>query len=166
MLEQLLGSRSVGSAMMTQIQLRALNALGISLLVPWAFSPLGSQPVLRALSSRHEPKIATLTIVIYDNLHASGLSGLVVQSPASLENTDAFSQYLHVLFSAVLMTPQSIKIGSMAPGGGSRRQIPTTPLIHLIVGASLYTTSSMTTGMTGNIEKAEDSSATLVRHPS
>ena len=53
-LEQLLGSRTIGSAILTQFQLRSLNLLGVSLISVWAFSPLGGQSFLRMLRSRFD----------------------------------------------------------------------------------------------------------------
>lgn len=55
----------------------------------------------------------TSSIVIYDSLHASGLCGLIVQSPTLQEATDAYFQYLQLLFSAVLITPPSVQTGSI-----------------------------------------------------
>jgi hypothetical protein len=131
MLEQLLGSRSVGAAVVTQFQLRALNALGISLLVLWAFSPLGSQSILRALTSSLESREATSTIAIYDNLHASGLNirnrWSEGSSSDSGEPANKFNGYLRVLFNAMLMTPKSIKVGPMDQWGNVK--IPFLPFV-------------------------------------
>jgi hypothetical protein len=131
MLEQLLGSRSVGAAVVTQFQLRAINALGISLLVIWAFSPLGSQSILRALTSSLESREATSTIAIYDNLHASGLNirnrWSEGSSSDSGEPANKFNGYLRVLFNAMLMTPKSIKGGPMDQWGNVK--IPFLPFV-------------------------------------
>ncbi|KAJ8118892.1 hypothetical protein OPT61_g220 [Boeremia exigua] len=112
-LEQLLGSRSVGSVVTTQFQLRAFNLLGVLLIVIWACSPLGSQSILRTLSSGVQPQETTSRVVYYDSLNRSGLSDIVVVSPNSLEIANTFFQYLTVLFSATLMTSDAVKVSSM-----------------------------------------------------
>jgi hypothetical protein len=50
LIEQLLGSNNITGALTTQIQLRALNALGIFIVVLWCLSPVGSQASLRVVS--------------------------------------------------------------------------------------------------------------------
>ena len=49
-LEQLLGSRTIGSTFLTLVSLRLYNFLGLLLVVLWALSPLGGQATLRTPS--------------------------------------------------------------------------------------------------------------------
>ncbi|KAF6824630.1 hypothetical protein CMUS01_10157 [Colletotrichum musicola] len=51
LLEQLMGSRTVGSTLVTLFTLRTLNLLAAALLCVWVFSPLGAQAILRMLDS-------------------------------------------------------------------------------------------------------------------
>ncbi|CZR58158.1 uncharacterized protein PAC_08049 [Phialocephala subalpina] len=51
-IEQLLGSNTISGALITQVQLRAFNILGLILVVLWCLSPLGSQASLRVVSVR------------------------------------------------------------------------------------------------------------------
>lgn len=126
MLEQLLGSRSVGSAVATQLQLHAFNLLGISLLIVWAFSPLGSQAILRVLSSSLEPRVSTSTIVNYDNLHAVGMPTQSVMTGGDQYPARAFNQYIKTIFGALIVSPVSTKIGSMDQWGNVK--IPFLPI--------------------------------------
>lgn len=48
-LEQLMGSQTLGSAYSTHIQLRIVNPVGICLLGIWLLSPIGAQSLLRIL---------------------------------------------------------------------------------------------------------------------
>lgn len=116
-LEQLLGSRSVGSVVTTQLHFRALNLLGSSLLLIWAFSPLGSQSILRILGSRLEPMESISSVTYYDNLHESGFAGLYSVSPGLADHIAGFSQYLNSLFTATLMTPEATKLDPMDQWG-------------------------------------------------
>ncbi|CAG9977310.1 unnamed protein product [Clonostachys byssicola] len=63
-LEQLMGSRTVGSAVATHFELRAFNMLGVLILFIWVFSPLGGQSFLRVLDIAYPP---TNTSLFYMN---------------------------------------------------------------------------------------------------
>lgn len=54
-LEQLMGSRTLGAALMIHCQLRSANVLTLGLLLVWACSPLGGQAFLRILRSESRP---------------------------------------------------------------------------------------------------------------
>ncbi|KAL2074332.1 hypothetical protein VTL71DRAFT_8110 [Oculimacula yallundae] len=66
LLEQLIGSRTVGGVIITHFNLRIFNMLDASLLFVWAFSPLGSQSVLRILESGFKEQITNSSVVYYD----------------------------------------------------------------------------------------------------
>jgi hypothetical protein len=113
-LEQFLGSRSVGSVVTTQLHFRALNSLGLSLLLIWAFSPLGSQSILRILGSHLESTESISTVTYYDNLHESGFASITVEdNKYTKEVADLFFQYLNTLFSAALVTSETTKLDTM-----------------------------------------------------
>lgn len=73
-LEQLLGSRTFGGTVISQYQLRTINALSISLLLLWVFSPLGTQSILRVLSPTLEPVSVNSTVLYQDTELRQGLS--------------------------------------------------------------------------------------------
>lgn len=59
-LEQLMGSRTVGSAVATHFELRAFNILGFLILFVWIFSPVGGQSFLRVLDMTYPPANTSL----------------------------------------------------------------------------------------------------------
>ncbi|KAF4883324.1 hypothetical protein CGCF415_v009781 [Colletotrichum fructicola] len=74
-LEQLIGSRTVGSTLLTIFQFRTTNALAGVLLVVWVFSPLGAQAFLRALDSKHQAEYQPANVTYLDNLGPSSFYG-------------------------------------------------------------------------------------------
>lgn len=69
LLEQLMGSRTVGGAVLTLFTM-PLGWLHVVLLAIWAFSPLGAQSIFRVLEIRHEPMHGSAAITYLDNIHA------------------------------------------------------------------------------------------------
>ncbi|KAL2680622.1 hypothetical protein Neosp_008224 [[Neocosmospora] mangrovei] len=65
-LEQLLGSQTVGSTVLTHAKLCIMNPLGVGLLFIWIFSPLGGQSLLRILGSNLESVVQNSTVVHFD----------------------------------------------------------------------------------------------------
>ena len=65
-LEQLMGSRTIGSTVLTQIQLRTFNVLAVLLVLVWAFSPLGGQSLLRMLDLRLNTVVHPSAITYFD----------------------------------------------------------------------------------------------------
>lgn len=125
-LEQLLGSRTVGSVLTTQFQLKTFNVLGISLILVWTFSPLGTQAILRSLNSRLEPRESTSIITYYDNLEQTGLASIGANSPGSEEGSETYFQYLKYLFLSTLLTPETTKLDPMDQWGNVK--IPFLPI--------------------------------------
>lgn len=60
-LEQLMGSRTVVSTVVTQYKLRAFNIIGICLALLWLVSPLGGQSVLRIIEPGFKPILSENT---------------------------------------------------------------------------------------------------------
>lgn len=129
-LEQLLGSRSVGSALTTQLHLMSFNTLGVALLLAWACSPLGSQSILRSLGSRLDVKESTSKVVWFDNLHESGLATWRLTTDSRTLIFDAYNYLLPTLYSTTLMSPEAtkrepmdqwgnVKIPFLTPSGGN-----------------------------------------------
>ncbi|KAM0439602.1 hypothetical protein ACHAPT_000694 [Fusarium lateritium] len=112
-LEQLLGSRTVGGALVTQFQLQALNPLAVSLILVWAVSPLGAQSILRMLGSRLDEKTHPSSVVYFDTDAESQPSYNEGATGSSVESNLAFLSYLGIMFGAALLSPKSARIDSM-----------------------------------------------------
>ncbi|OMP83028.1 hypothetical protein BK809_0001220, partial [Diplodia seriata] len=61
-LDQLLGSTSVVSTIITQFQLRAYGPVGVCLMLLWIISPLGGQATLRILDTKLQVDNSSITI--------------------------------------------------------------------------------------------------------
>ncbi|KAH8173876.1 hypothetical protein LIA77_05295 [Sarocladium implicatum] len=115
-LEQLLGSRTFGGTILTQVHLRGVNALGIGLIIFWSFSPLGAQSLLRILSTEWAP-ISKANSVVYQNTEMTqGLS--LVPTPDLIAagggqpmegEYQAIFQYLGRRLSALILAPESLQ---------------------------------------------------------
>ncbi|KAM5347314.1 hypothetical protein ACJ41O_010319 [Fusarium nematophilum] len=110
-LEQLIGSRTVGSTFLTQLHLGRVNPLGVSLLFVWAFSPIGSQSILRALGSGLEQHVEPSTVVCFDSKTRS-LLGEMMLYVGTGPTVVLFAQ-LASMFNALLLTPAATKTDSM-----------------------------------------------------
>ncbi|KAM0425257.1 hypothetical protein ACHAPT_009574 [Fusarium lateritium] len=119
-LEQLLGSQTVGSTVLTHTKLWILNPLGIGLLFIWVFSPLGGQSLLRILGSHLEPVVEHSTIVHFDSDATSTLAGLRPASGSASGFIDDTIRYLGNWYSALLLAPPTIKTDGMDLWGNVR----------------------------------------------
>ena len=108
-LEQLLGSRTVGGAILTQFQLRAFNLLGLALLLLWVFSPLGSQAVLRMVESRLATHTESATPVYFDTNARTIFAGMETRTPNSFTSSNNVLDLVATMYSALLLTPLAIK---------------------------------------------------------
>ncbi|RSL69957.1 hypothetical protein CEP54_002034 [Fusarium duplospermum] len=93
-LEQLLGSQTVGSTVLTHAKLCFMNPLAAGLLFIWIFSPLGGQSLLRILSSHLEPVVQNSTIVHFDSDSASILAHPEPTTEGGLSGSDELIRYL------------------------------------------------------------------------
>ncbi|KAI8681698.1 hypothetical protein NCS55_00422400 [Fusarium keratoplasticum] len=109
-LEQLMGSRTVGGALLTQFQLRTLNPLAVSLILVWAVSPLGAQSILRMFGSRLDERGHASTVVYFDTDAESQPSH---NDGGPSESHIEFLSFLGTMFGAALLSPKSIKTDSM-----------------------------------------------------
>ncbi|CAI6014663.1 unnamed protein product, partial [Clonostachys chloroleuca] len=111
-LEQLLGSRTVGGAVLTQYHLRAFNFLGIGILILWAMSPVGSQAILRLVVPKIEKSTTAGKVVYFDHLW-NELGGVAVMQGGSSENLDATTNgtinMMNTLYGAMVLAPSSTK---------------------------------------------------------
>ncbi|KAJ4326672.1 hypothetical protein N0V84_002898 [Fusarium piperis] len=112
-LEQLIGSQTVGSTVLTHAKLCIMNPLAAGLLLIWIFSPLGGQSLLRILGSRLEPVVQNSTIVHFDTDAASILAQLRPIGGPELGIIDDEFRYLGNWYSALLLAPPMTKTDSM-----------------------------------------------------
>ncbi|KAJ3541523.1 hypothetical protein NM208_g4577 [Fusarium decemcellulare] len=113
LLEQLIGSRTVGSTFLTQIYLRKFNLLSLILLLIWAFSPLGSQSVLRMLRTRFEPVNESSQVLYYPTDARSLFSSVVVNDPVSSASWASISVYIQGVYTALFLSSLSAKTNAM-----------------------------------------------------
>ncbi|KAF4458791.1 hypothetical protein FALBO_14464 [Fusarium albosuccineum] len=113
LLEQLIGSRTVGSTFLTQIYLRKFNLLSLILLLIWAFSPLGSQSVLRMLRTRLEPVNESSQVLYYPTEAPSLFSSVVVNDPVSSASWASISVYIQSVYTALFLSSLSAKTNAM-----------------------------------------------------
>ncbi|KAI1056593.1 hypothetical protein LB507_001444 [Fusarium sp. FIESC RH6] len=113
LLEQLIGSRTVGSTFTTQIGLGRFNLLGLVLLLLWAFSPLGSQAALRALDSKLEPVNSTSNVLYFSTDAENQLaSDLPISPQSSLDDSRAMG-HIKNMFAALFLTSEERKTDPM-----------------------------------------------------
>jgi hypothetical protein len=120
LLEQLIGSRTVGSTLTTQINLGKFNILGFVLLVLWAFSPLGSQSVLRMLGTRLEPMYETSKVFYFDTDAHSQLASDLPWSPESSANAATQSSFIRTMYTSLFLASASSKKSPMDIWGNVR----------------------------------------------
>jgi hypothetical protein len=128
-LEQLAGSKTLGSTISCQYHARGFNLLGIGLLSLWAISPLGGQAALRILETEAVKEI-TPTNVIYFNTDTP--SNLVSEIQTSVDTT--FQWYysnIGALYISTLFTPLSIKNSTMDLWGNAK-----IPILSSYAGSS------------------------------
>ncbi|KAL2075493.1 hypothetical protein VTL71DRAFT_436 [Oculimacula yallundae] len=111
LLERLMGSRTVGGTIVTQVRLRSLTIVGVGLVLLWLLSPLGSQSVLRILSTGAVSSAVDSRIAYSNSRQASLASGPAFNSWFSA---------LAALFSTAIITPEVAKNSSMDHWGNVR----------------------------------------------
>ncbi|KAF6786833.1 hypothetical protein CSOJ01_15334 [Colletotrichum sojae] len=113
LLEQLIGSRTVGSTVLTLIHFRLLSVMSLSLLIAWAMSPLGTQALLRMKSTRLEPRVEPTNVTYFDNsARNTVLDRLYVGGSGSYSN-DAWWRGLAAMYTTLVSTPDTIKSDTM-----------------------------------------------------
>jgi hypothetical protein len=102
-LERLVGSQTVGGAILTQFRLWPLSFLAFGLILLWLLSPLGSQAILRTLSTTLT-SINSTTNITYISTRQPSYSG------TSQFYNEWFSGFAG-LFGASLLASQPVKVG-------------------------------------------------------
>ncbi|KAH7419391.1 hypothetical protein BKA64DRAFT_15773 [Cadophora sp. MPI-SDFR-AT-0126] len=111
LLERLVGSRTVGGTIITQARLRSITLVSFGLVFLWLLSPLGSQSVLRILSTSTESSTSKSDIAYFNSRQASQAS-----SPTFNSWFSAFA----AMFSSALLSPEAAKNSSMDIWGNVR----------------------------------------------
>ncbi|KAK1622903.1 hypothetical protein BDP81DRAFT_385405 [Colletotrichum phormii] len=129
-LEQLMGSRTVGGTVLTVFSLASFNILAASLLITWALSPLGTQSLLRMMTSRLEPRLTATNITYFDNSATSGLIGKNWVGGSNSYPRDAWFRSLTSLYIALVTSSGGIKSESVDLWGNAkvpflRHNVPT-----------------------------------------
>ncbi|RSL45120.1 hypothetical protein CEP54_014400 [Fusarium duplospermum] len=112
-LEQLIGSRTFGSTVVTLLHHRVSKPLSIVLILVWALSPLGAQSMLRMLESRLEPRVQDSTVIHFDTDAPTQQSCMMPSSRDGSAGLAAMVSYVKTMFSAVLLSPSTTKLDSM-----------------------------------------------------
>lgn len=120
LLEQLLGSRTMGSTVLTHFQLQSFNLIGVLLVLCWAFSPFGGQSLLRMLDSRLATVTHSSNIWRDDPETPSMFSSLrdvrdpdPSLDPIIKQAVDEHTNLIDALYNAALLSPDSVKNSSM-----------------------------------------------------
>ncbi|KAF6824096.1 hypothetical protein CPLU01_11025 [Colletotrichum plurivorum] len=112
-LEQLIGSRTVGSTVLTLLHFRLVNVMSLSLLLTWALSPLGTQGLLRMKSTRLEPRAAEARVTYFDNNAQSQLAMHTNRSEPFGTEYRAYFRALAAMYTTLIATPDTIKSDTM-----------------------------------------------------
>jgi hypothetical protein len=105
-LEQLVGSQSVFGALMTQVVLQRFGLLSLGIIFVWAFSPLGGQASLRALSTEFRANM-TSSELVYMNMTRQ-IGGF------EAGYSQALSSYaINSIYTGCLVSGQDNKAGTM-----------------------------------------------------
>lgn len=109
----MLGSRTFGGTIVTQISLGTVNFVGIGLVLIWVLSPLGTQAILRVLETRPEPITSSADVVFMETALNTGLTGMTAESQHDQARTTTFFAQLGNSLSSLLNVPQYIQADTM-----------------------------------------------------
>jgi hypothetical protein len=107
-----MGSRTVASALTTQVQLRSFNILGLLMIFVWSLSPLGAQSILHILDTPVLPT-STVSSVAYMNSRQQSYSD---PRPSSSFRGEWFNS-LAIEMGSMLIAPTEVKVSSMDING-------------------------------------------------
>lgn len=112
-LEQLIGSRTVGSTVLTLLHFRLVNVMSLALLLTWALSPLGTQGLLRMKSTRLEHRAVDTQVTYFDNNARSQLVTHTTRNEPFDTKFRAYFRALAAMYTTLLATPDTIKSDTM-----------------------------------------------------
>ncbi|KAL6355642.1 hypothetical protein LRP88_11245 [Fusarium phalaenopsidis] len=108
-LEQLMGSRTLGAAFLTQAELGAFNLVGLVIVFTWIWSPLGGQALLRMLDSRLDTIITPSTVVHFDTDATPQFEAWYEVSAVRTRHRRSIVATPHSMYNAALLSPDSIR---------------------------------------------------------
>ncbi|KAH7253373.1 hypothetical protein B0J15DRAFT_536315 [Fusarium solani] len=123
-LEQLMGSRTLGAAFLTQAELGAFNLVGLVIVFTWIWSPLGGQALLRMLDSRLDTIISPSTVVHFDTDAAPQFEAWYEVSVVRTRHRRSIVATPHSMYNAALLSPDSIRNDSQDLWGN---RVPSSP---------------------------------------
>jgi hypothetical protein len=108
-LDQLVGSRTLGSTITTHYQLKSFNTLGLGLLILWSISPIGGQAVLRVQSTNSKLKATPATFNYFNTDTASQVTVTYATGPDNAGDVDAWFTRIASLYTATLLGTETFK---------------------------------------------------------
>ena len=101
-----MGSRTVASTFVTQVQLRSFNLIGLGLLLVWSLSPIGGQAILHILYTPEKFTTSDANITYFNSRQQS------YSAPAGPFQNQWYPGFT-VLFGSSLLAPTVVKKSSM-----------------------------------------------------
>ena len=108
-LDQLVGSRTLGSTITTHYHLRSYNILGLGLLILWSISPIGGQAILRVQSTNSKLKVTPATFNYFNTDTASQVTVTFATGPDNADGVDAWFARIASLYTATLLATDTFK---------------------------------------------------------
>lgn len=119
LLEQLNGSRTFGGAIFTQLTVGTLNLLGISLILLWVFSPLGTQSLLRTLETRLQEVTIPTSAVFKETALRTGLDRYITSGTSAIVHMSFFAS-LAAKLSVLMSMPSAAHMDTMDIWGNAK----------------------------------------------
>ncbi|KAH9230778.1 hypothetical protein K456DRAFT_1842325, partial [Colletotrichum gloeosporioides 23] len=142
-LGQLIGSRTVGAALLNLIQLRSFNIVRTTL-IAISFAPLGTQFMLRMMSSQIVPTPTPANVTYFDTNAKSQAIEWATWIGIPPSNSMAGFRPMSTLYNALVSTPGGIKADAMDIWGNMKipflQRLDTVDWIH--VGNTLFSLES------------------------
>ncbi|KAF4457662.1 hypothetical protein F53441_422 [Fusarium austroafricanum] len=113
LVEQLIGSRTVGSTITTLISFGRFNILGLALLVLWAFLPLGSQSVLRMLRTQQESQVEPSNLLYFSTDAQSIFAQLGTSNITTYHDKASLLKSIQAMYAALFVTSAAAKPDAM-----------------------------------------------------
>jgi hypothetical protein len=112
-LDQLVGSRTLGSMIATHYHLGSYNTLGLGLLVLWSMSPIGGQAILRVQTTNFKLKATPTTFTYFNTDTASQATVMIAVGPDNASGVSAWFARIASLYTTTLLGPETSKGGPL-----------------------------------------------------
>jgi len=131
LLEQMVGSQTIGNTIATQFSLRSFNIYSLLLFITWCLSPLASQAALLVVSRQRNPIPYPCPVYYYFDGNKDGWDTWEGQGFANTQKS-VFGPSLDLLYGMLLATPTAYENSTMDIWGNVR--IP--DLAHLAANST------------------------------